>query len=176
MQACSINSMPAGRFMRDMFVVRGTNCKYGLYRFALICFGMCGVPVNFPPGGRQPPPTQIAKLSKRVERVCVFVHIGFPSRCFGMCRGTGGYRMVSDARRQETSRDTPSIIKYSNGVNGRLGSHPLKVAIPGDGPHLQKSIVDKFRCGSLWVRWGLFWASPSAGIAGWVLGKINLNE
>jgi len=97
MQACSINSMPAERFMRDMLVVRGTNCKYGLYRFALICFGMCGVSMNFPLGGGNPP-TQIAKSSKRVESVCVFVHIGFPLRCFGMCQGTGGYRMVSDAR------------------------------------------------------------------------------
>ena len=101
MEACSINSMPAERFMRDMFVVRGTNCKYGLYRFALICFGMCGVSMNFPPGAGnlwQPPPTQFTKLSKRVERVCAFVHIGFPLHCFGMCRGTGGYRMDSDAR------------------------------------------------------------------------------
>ena len=52
----------------------------------------------------------------------------------------------------------------------------MKIAIPGDGPHLQKSIVDKMRTGSQWVRWGLFWASPSAGPAGWVLGKINLIE
>jgi hypothetical protein len=59
---------------------------------------------------------------------------------------------------------------------GDYGSHPLKIAIPGDGPHLQKSIVDKERLGNCWVRWGLFWASPTAGLAGWVLGKINLNE
>ena len=52
----------------------------------------------------------------------------------------------------------------------------MKIAIPGDGPHLQKSIVDKSRAGGQWVRWGLFWASPSAGIAGWVLGEINLND
>jgi len=97
MHSCSINSMHAERFMRDVFVVRGTSCKYGLCRFALICFGMCGVSMNFALG-EGTPPIQIAKSSKRVDSVCVFVHIGFPLRCFGMCQGTGGYRMVSDAR------------------------------------------------------------------------------
>jgi hypothetical protein len=42
MQACSINIMLAERFMRDMLVVFGINCKCGLYRFALSCFGSVG--------------------------------------------------------------------------------------------------------------------------------------
>jgi hypothetical protein len=34
--------MLAERFMRDMLVVFGINCKCGLYRFALSCFGSVG--------------------------------------------------------------------------------------------------------------------------------------
>jgi hypothetical protein len=179
MQACSINSMPAERFMRDMFVVRGTNCKYGLCRFALICFRMCGVSMNFPPGARQPPHSncKIAQTSREGLRIRAywipFVLFRDVSGDWGVSDGVGRIRTRDDMRHHETPQASSSTPMVSM---GDYGSHPVKIAIPGDGPHLQKSIVDKFRCGSLWVRWGLFWASVSAGPAGWVLGKINLNE
>ena len=175
MHSCSINSMHAERFMRDVFVVRGTNCKYGLCRFALICFGMCGVSMNFALGGATPQ----LKLQNRANELRVFAYSCILDSLYvvsGCVRGLGGigwYRTRDDMRHHETPQGSSSIPMVSM---GDYGSHPMKIAIPGDGPHLQKSIVDKSRSGGQWVRWGLFWASPSAGLAGWVLGKINLNE
>jgi hypothetical protein len=180
MRTCSINIMLAERFMRDMFIVFGINCKYGLYRFALSCFGMCWISINFPRGGGQPPPTEIAKLSERVERGLHIRAYWTPFTPFRDVSGGGGdwggigwYRTRDDMRHPMTPQGSSSIPRVSMGY---YGSHHLKIVIPGDGPHIQKSIVDKQRSGGSWVRWGLFWASVAAGVAGWVLGKINLNE
>jgi hypothetical protein len=123
---------------------------------------------SLPTGGRQngglPPGGRLLHKS-----MVVLSFQGDPKATM-WCLGRAQARARATAVDQGSWAHTPRIIKDPRGVNG---CHPLKIVIPGDGPHLQKSIVDKERSGSSWIHWGRFWACMASGVAGWGLGEIN---